>query len=65
MLIPPMGYFKDKNTNEVEFVEEAAEIIRTIFKLYLEGYGLKAIARILNERCQEMGSRKIRHREKA
>ena len=50
VMIPPMGYFKDKNTNEVEIVEEAAEIIRTIFKLYLEGYGLKAIARILNEK---------------
>lgn len=50
VMIPPMGYFKDKNTNEVEIVEEAAEIIRSIFKLYLEGYGLKAIARILNEK---------------
>lgn len=50
VMIPPMGYFKDKNTNEVEIVEEPAEIVRTIFKLYLEGYGLKAITRILNER---------------
>lgn len=50
VMIPPMGYFKDKNKNEVEIVEEAAEIIRSIFKLYLEGYGLKAIARILNEK---------------
>ena len=50
VMIPPMGYFKDKNTNEVVIVEEAAEIIRTIFKLYLDGYGLKAIARMLNER---------------
>ena len=50
VMIPPMGYFKDKNTNEVLIVEEAAEIVRTIFKLYLDGFGLKAIARILNER---------------
>ena len=48
-MIPPMGYVKDKNTNEVLIVEEAAEIVRTIFKLYLDSYGLKAIARILNE----------------
>ena len=58
MLIPPMGYFKDKNTNEVEIVEEAAEIIRTIFKLYLEGYGLKAIARILNESVKKWAAGK-------
>lgn len=50
VMIPPMGYFKDKNTNEVVIVEDPAEIIRTIFKLYLEGYGLKAVARILNEK---------------
>jgi len=50
VMIPPMGYFKDKNTNEVVIIEEPAEIVRTIFKLYLEGYGLKAIARILNEK---------------
>ncbi|WP_337398881.1 recombinase family protein [Congzhengia sp.] len=50
VMIPPMGYFKDKNTNEVVIVEEPAEIVRTIFKLYLEDYGLKAVARILNEK---------------
>lgn len=50
VMIPPMGYYKDKNTNEVVIVEEPAEIVRTIYKLYLEGYGLKAIARILNEK---------------
>lgn len=50
VMIPPMGYFKDKNTNEIVIVEEPAEIVRTIFKLYLEGYGLKAIAKILNEK---------------
>lgn len=46
VIIPPMGYFKDKNTGEVVIVEEQAEIIRRIFHLYLSGYGLKAIAKI-------------------
>ena len=49
VLIPPMGYFKDKNTGKVVIVEEQAEIVRRIFTLYLDGYGLKAIANILNE----------------
>ncbi|HPE95002.1 MAG TPA: recombinase family protein, partial [Bacillota bacterium] len=48
VLIPPMGYFKDKNTGEVVIVEEQAEIVRRIFDLYLSGYGIKAIAKILN-----------------
>ena len=48
VLIPPMGYFKDKNTGEVVIVEEQAAIIRRIFDLYLSGYGIKAIAKILN-----------------
>ena len=43
-----MGYFKDKNTGKVVIVEEQAVIIRRIFSLYLDGYGLKAIANILN-----------------
>lgn len=41
----PLGYFKDKNTNEILIVEEEAEIVRKIFDLYLSGYGLKAIAK--------------------
>lgn len=49
VLIPPLGYFKDKNTRQVVIVEEHAEIVRRIFSLYVSGYGLKAIARILNE----------------
>ena len=48
VLIPPMGYFKDKNTGEVRIVEEQAEIIRRIFRLYLSGFGIKAIAKQLN-----------------
>ena len=49
VIIPPMGYYKDKNTGQVIIVEEAAEIVRRIFRLYLEGYGLKSIARMLND----------------
>ena len=49
VITPPFGYFKDKNTNQVEIVPEAAETIRLIFDRYLDGMGLKAIARMLNE----------------
>lgn len=45
----PLGYFKDKNTNEIVIIEEEAEIVRKIFDLYLSGYGLKAIAKKLND----------------
>ena len=45
----PLGYFKDKNRNEIVIVEEEAEIVRKIFDLYLSGYGLKAIAKKLND----------------
>lgn len=48
VMIPPMGYFKDKNTGEVVIVEEQAAIVRRIFDLYISGYGIKAIAKILN-----------------
>lgn len=49
VLTPPMGYFKDKNTNEIVIVKEHAEIVRRIFDMYLSGYGFNAIAKILNE----------------
>ncbi len=48
VIIPPMGYRKDKNTGRVEIIEEQAAIVRRIFDLYLSGYGIKAIAGILN-----------------
>ncbi len=48
VIIPPMGYFKDKNTGQVVIVEEQAAIVRRIFSMYLDGYGLKAIAHTLN-----------------
>ena len=49
IMIPPFGYFKDRNTRQVLVAEEAAEIVRIIFKLYVGGHGLKAVAKILNE----------------
>jgi DNA invertase Pin-like site-specific DNA recombinase len=48
VMIPPMGYFKDKNTGEIMIMEEPAAIVRRIFDLYLNGYGLRAIAIMLN-----------------
>lgn len=47
--IPPFGYFKDKNTNQFVVIDEAAEVVRYIFELYIGGYGLVAIAKILNK----------------
>lgn len=49
-MIPPFGYFKDKNTKTVLVVEEAAETVRMIFTSYVDGHGFKAIARMLNEK---------------
>jgi len=48
--IAPFGYFKDKNTKKVVIVEEAAETVRMIFLAYTGGSGLKAVARMLNEK---------------
>lgn len=48
--IAPFGYFKDKNTKKVVIVEEAAETVRIIFAAYTGGSGLKAVARMLNEK---------------
>lgn len=48
VMIPPFGYFKDKNTKQVVIVEEAAETVRLIYSMYLSGSGLKAIAKRLN-----------------
>lgn len=43
-------YYKDKNTNKICIDSEAAEIIREIYALYIEGYGMTTIAKTLNER---------------
>jgi len=49
VITPPFGYWKDKNNNRIEIVPEAAEAVRMIYSLYLKGYGLKGIARELNQ----------------
>jgi DNA invertase Pin-like site-specific DNA recombinase len=50
VIIPPFGYKKDKNTQEIEVIEECAEIVRLIFKLYIDGMGVRKIAKYLNEK---------------
>lgn len=49
VMIPPFGYFKDKNTKQVVVVEEAAETVRMIFTAYIGGHGPKMIAKMLNK----------------
>lgn len=45
VIIPPFGYKKDKATGKVEIVEETANIVRYIYKLYIEeGLGANKIA---------------------
>ena len=57
VITPPFGYFKDKNTNRVEIVPEAAETVHLIFASYVGGMGLKAIARMLNEQKRKTPAR--------
>ncbi len=45
---PPFGYWKDKNTHRIFIQPEAAETVRRIYALYLQGCGQKEIARRLN-----------------
>lgn len=45
---PPFRYWKDKNTNRIFIQPEAAETVRRIYALYLQGCGQKEIARRLN-----------------
>lgn len=45
---PPIGYIKDPQNPKKWIIEpEAADLVRTIFRLYLEGNGTDAIARQL------------------
>lgn len=46
----PMGYYKDRNTNEIKIDEQGADIVREVFDLYLTGYGLTTIAKMMNSR---------------
>lgn len=49
--IAPFGYKKDPNDKHKWLVdEEAAEVVRLIYKLCIEGYGTQSIAGILKER---------------
>lgn len=46
----PYGYKKDpENKNHLIIDDEAAEVVRYVFDLYLQGYGITTIARKLNE----------------
>lgn len=47
--MPPMGYYKDKNTNQIIIMDEPANIVKQIYEWYLEGYGLRNIASRLND----------------
>ena len=49
VITPPFGYWKDRNTNTVKLHPEAAETVRMIYSLYLQGFGQKEIARRLND----------------
>lgn len=44
-----LGYKKDKETGHPKIVEKEAEVVRLIYKLFLEGKTYCAIARILTE----------------
>lgn len=45
----PYGYIKDPNNkNHLIIDEEAAEVVRYVFDLYLKGYGVTTIAKKLN-----------------
>ena len=49
VITPPFGYWKDRNTNTVQLHPEAAETVRMIYSLYLQGFGQKEITRKLND----------------
>lgn len=48
------GYTRDKKTDEIIFVEEEAETIRLMFRLYLLGYSLKG----LTDELEKQGRKK-------
>ena len=52
--IPPYGYKKDERDKQQWLVdEEAANVVKEIFSLCMQGYGPTQIARILTERGRE------------
>ena len=49
--VPPYGYIKDPNDKTKWLVdEEAAEVVKEVFRLFVEGTGAKVIANILTKR---------------
>lgn len=44
-----IGYKVDKD-GKVKIVDNEAKVVRLIYKLFMEGYGYKGIARVLNEK---------------
>jgi DNA invertase Pin-like site-specific DNA recombinase len=47
VIVPPFGYIKEGK--EIKINEECADIVRLIFKLYMDGYGCKRIANYLTD----------------
>lgn len=47
--MPPMGYYKDKNSGKIIIKNEPAGIVKEIYSMYLDGFGFKAIAEKLNK----------------
>lgn len=46
----PYGYIKDPNNkNHLVIDPEAAQVVKYVFKLYIEGYGITSLARRLND----------------
>lgn len=65
--ITPYGYKRDpKDKHHLVIDEEAAKIVKLIYKLYLEGFGIKKITNYLNEKniLNPSGYRKL-NRENA
>ena len=47
---PPLGYDINKETGKLSVNPHEAEIIKTIYDLYLKGYSLKLVAQMLNDK---------------
>jgi DNA invertase Pin-like site-specific DNA recombinase len=48
----PYGYVRDPNNQDIWHIDQtAAEVVRLIFSLFLDGNGTTKIARILQEKC--------------
>ena len=45
----PLGYKCDRSSKTVSIDEETAWIVREVFRLFIEGYGMTTIARKMNE----------------